>query len=359
MSYERDNIRCMQGYVWGEQPTDANACKLNTNENPYPPSPDVQKALTAFDAGDLRTYPPPTADALRTALANHHGLGLDNVVIANGGDEALRMAITTFVEPGSPLGSAEPSYSLYPVLAQIHDAPLAAVELTDAWMPPADFARRMNAANVQLTCLTNPHAPSGMLLPADHVRELAGELQGVLLLDEAYVDFVDPELGYDSVTLLENFDNLLILRSFSKGYSLAGLRLGYLLGQRGLIEPLITKTRDSYNVNAFGQRLGLAAFLDRAYAERAWASVRSDRARLARDLLKLGFDAPPSQSNFLLAQVAPRAGLTAREIYLALRDQGIMVRYFDAPRLADKLRITVGTPQQNARLAAALGVLLR
>lgn len=359
MSYERDNIRLMHGYVWGEQPTDVNACKLNTNENPYPPSPEVHRALATFDAARLRTYPPPTADALRAALADRHSLALDNVVLTNGGDEALRMAITTFVEPGSPLGTAEPSYSLYAVLAQIHDAPLAAAELTAEWVPPADFARRLNTAGAQLTCLTNPHAPSGTLLGADQIRELAGRLKGVLLLDEAYVDFVDPELGYDAVTLLESCDNLLILRSFSKGYSLAGLRLGYLLGQPRLIEPLIAKTRDSYNVNEFGQQLGLAAFLDRTYAERAWAAVRGDRQRLAESLKNRGLDVPPSQANFLLAQVAPDAGLSAREIYLALKDQGILVRYFDTPRLKDKLRITVGTPEQNARLVAALGVLLR
>ena len=359
MSYERDNIRRMQGYVWGEQPTDASACKLNTNENPYPPSPDVHKVLAAFDASVLRTYPPPTADALRAALADRHDLALDNVVVANGGDEGLRMAITTFVQPGSPLGAVEPSYSLYPVLAQIHDAPLATVELLDDWKPPSDFAQRMNRAGAQLTCLTNPHAPSGALLEADLVREVARELDGVLLLDEAYVDFVDPGLSHDAVRLLASCENLLILRSFSKGYSLAGLRLGYLLGQPGLIAPLITKTRDSYNVNALAQRLGLAAFLDRAYAERAWAKVRDERGRLAESLACLGFDAPPSQANFLLARVALDAGLSAREIYLALKDEGILVRYFDTPRLGDKLRITVGTPEQNTRLVGALGALLR
>ena len=358
MTYERDNIRRMRGYVWGEQPNEAGTCKLNTNENPYPPSPEVRRALAAFDTEELRTYPQPTADALRAALADHHGLVPDSVVVVNGGDEGLRMAITTFLAPGAHLGTVQPSYSLYPVLAQMHDAPLAAAELTGEWMPPDDFARRMNAAGAQLTCLTNPHAPSGCLFGTDRVRALAAELDGVLLLDEAYVDFVDPGLGYDSVRLLESFDNLLILRSFSKGYSLAGLRLGYLLGQPGLIAPLLRKTRDSYNVNEFGQRLGLAAFQDRVYAERTWAAVRRARVRLAKDLAELGLDAPPSQSNFLLAHVPDGARLTAREVYLALRNQGILVRYFDAPRLRDRLRITLGTPEQNARLVAELGVLL-
>ena len=358
MTYERDNIRRMQGYVWGEQPADTGTCKLNTNENPYPPSPAVQKTLASFDAGALRTYPQPTADALRAALAEHHGLGRDNVIVANGGDEGLRMAITTFVEPGSPLGTAQPSYSLYPVLAQVHDAPVAEAELTGAWLPPADFARRMNAAGAQLTCLPNPHAPSGCLFDAGYVRDLAGELDGVLLVDEAYVDFVDPALKYDAVSLLHSIDNLLILRSFSKGYSLAGLRLGYVLGHTGLIEPMLTKTRDSYNVNEFGQGLGLAAFLDRDHAESTWAAVRRSRDRLADELASLGFTAPPSQANFLLAEAPPSFALTARELYLALKERGILVRYFDAPRLRDKLRITVGTPDQNTRLVAELTALL-
>lgn len=358
MTYERNNIRRMQGYVWGEQPHDADTCKLNTNENPYPPSPAVQTALATFDAGRLRTYPQPTADPLRRALADHHGVGLDNLVVTNGGDEALRMAITTFVEPGAPMGTVEPSYSLYPVLAEVHDAPLAAVQLADDWAPPADLARRLNDAGAQLTCLPNPHAPTGRLLDADSIGRLAAQLRGVLLLDEAYADFIDPELGYDSVKLLQRFDNLLILRSFSKGYSLAGLRLGYLIGQAGLITPLLTKTRDSYNIDEFGQLLGLAAFADRAHADRCWASVRDARARLAGELERLGLDAPPSQANFLLARVPDGARLNARELYLALKDEGILVRYFDAPRLADKLRITVGTPEQNDRLIAELGTLL-
>ena len=358
MTYERDNIRRMQGYVWGEQPTDANTCKLNTNENPYPPSSAVQKALASFDAGTLRTYPQPTADALRAALAEHHAVERDNVIVVNGGDEGLRLAITTFVEPGTPLGTATPSYSLYPVLAEVHDAPVAEAELTGEWMPPPDFARRMNAAGARLTCLPNPHAPSGRLFDAGYIRELAGELDGVLLVDEAYADFVDPALGYDAVSLLDSIDNLLILRSFSKGYSLAGLRLGYVLGPPGLIEPMVTKTRDSYNVNEFGQQLGLAAFLDRKHAERSWAAVRDARERVAGELASLGFSTPASQANFLLAQAPSEAPLTAREIHLALRERGILVRYFDAPRLRDKLRITIGTPEQNARLVAALTALL-
>lgn len=358
MIYARRNIQQMAGYVWGEQPDDAEVCKLNTNESPYPPSPAVAAALNSFDCAALRTYPQPTADPLREALAEKHGLSKDHVLITHGGDEALRLAITTFVPPGGTLGCAEPSYSLYPVLARIQDAKVLPANYGKDWTPPADFAAQANAANATLTCLVNPHAPSGRLMAAQQCAALAAELDGVLLLDEAYVDFVDPGLDHHTEPLLARHDNLLVLRSFSKGYGLAGLRLGYLLGQPALIEPLLTKTRDSYNVDAISQALGLAAFRDQAYAQDIWRLVREERGRLRRELASRGLQSPPSQTNFLLATVPDDAGLGAGELQAALRQQGVLVRYFDMPMLHDKLRITVGANAQNSRLLAALDALL-
>jgi len=359
VSYERDNIRRMEGYSWGEQP-DANSdvIKLNTNENPYPPSPKVDDALNKVQGAALRTYPPPTAAPLRAAIAEHHGLSPDNVLITNGGDEALRLAITTFVTPGLPIGMPEPSYSLYPVLADIHDSPIHRVELDERWRPRRDFAHQLNEAGCVLSFLVNPHAPSGTLLETEAISQLANDLNGVLLLDEAYVDFVDPALRHDAVRLINAFDNLLILRSFSKGYGLAGLRLGYLLGQRSLIEPIVTKTRDSYNVNLLNQLLGLAAFEDQDYAGDTWERVRNDRRRLRAELQQLGLDAPASQTNFLLASVPFDATRSARELYEGLKAAGVLVRWFDTPLLEDKLRISVGTPEQNQRLLRALADLL-
>ena len=348
----------MAGYVWGEQPEDPDQCKLNTNENPYPPSPKVAAALRTFDAASLRTYPQPTADKLRTKLAERHGLDIDNVLVTNGGDEALRLAVTTFAAPGAPLGCAHPSYSLYPVLAHIQDAPVLQACYCDDWTLPKGFAAQANAAGARLTCLVNPHAPSGRLMDVDQCAQLAAELNGVLLLDEAYADFIDPALGYDSAPLLRDFDNLLLLRSFSKGYSLAGLRLGYLLGQPSLIAPLLTKTRDSYNVDAISQALGLAALADPAYAADIWARVRKERQRLREGLDGLGLPAPASQANFLLASVPAGSGLSPAELQAGLRAQGILVRHFSAPKLHDKLRITVGAPRQNQRLLKALQGLL-
>ncbi len=352
--FERPNIQAMQGYTSGEQPLDAETIKLNTNENPYPPSPEVARAMARLAAEDLRRYPQPTADPLRDVIAAHHHLQRDNVVMTNGGDEALRLALTTFVEPGAVFGMAEPSYSLYPVLANIHDAQVVGIPLDEGWHWPEDFAAQLNAVGAQLTCVVNPHAPSGQLTSVEQLATLAGEIRGILLIDEAYADFIDPETEYDTAALLQQHDNVLILRTFSKGYSLAGLRLGYLLGTKGLIDPVISKTRDSYNIDHISQRLGYAAFTDHAYAAETWAKVRASRTQLAGLLGQLGLHAPPSQSNFLLVSVPQTAKLNASELYEHLKQEGILVRYFNVPGLADKLRITIGTDEENQRLVTSL-----
>jgi histidinol-phosphate aminotransferase len=358
MSYERDNIRRMTAYQWGEQPETDDVLKLNTNENPYPASPAVQQALDAFTVDQLRRYPSPTADGLRRRIAELHQVNVDNIVITHGGDEALRLALTTFVTPGSAFGMLDPSYSLYPVLANIQDARIVSQPLDDGWDLPRDFAHRMNEAGANLCCIVNPHAPSGKLLDADRIGRLANDLNGVLLVDEAYVDFVDPALRHDLVRLIDAFDNLLLLRTFSKGYSLAGLRLGYLLGAASLIEPILTKTRDSYNVDGISQRLGEAAIRDQAYAEETWRRVRAARRTLRDTLVDLGFRVDISQTNFLLAEVPLDAQKSAPEIYEALKAEGILVRYFRHPALEDKLRISVGTEKENERLTNALARLL-
>jgi len=355
--YERRNIAAMHGYTSGEQPQDAHTIKLNTNENPYPPSPRVSTALNDLDITRLRTYPQPTADSLRDAIAELHELGRQQVVVTNGGDEALRLALTTFVEVGGKIGMAEPSYSLYPVLADIHDAQICRVDLDENWQLPIDSAKQLNEANVSLTCIVNPHAPSGTLISVDAVAHLARELDGLLLLDEAYIDFSDPESSNGTAKLVDAFDNLLILRTFSKGYSLAGMRLGYLLGSSELITPIITKTRDSYNIDVISQTLGLAAITDQAYAQETWTKVRSERTRLQQNLNQLGLGSPPSESNFLLVTVPKRdtpTALSAEHLYTHLKAKGILVRWFDTPRLRDKLRITIGTQAQNERLLAEL-----
>ena len=345
-TYQRPNIQRMQGYSWGEQPKDGQAIKLNTNENPYPPSPYVAAALNDFATTELRTSPQPTADALRERIANLHGLSRNQVVVTHAGDEALRLAVTTYVSPGGTFASTNPSYSLYPVLAQIQDAQPFNVDLESNWTIPADFATQASAANAQLTCVVNPHAPSGHLTRAEQLHRIAEEISGVLLIDEAYADFIDPEIGYTSRELVEQHDNVLVLRTFSKGYSLAGLRLGYLLGDESLITPIIDKTRDSYNIDAISQRLGIAALEDQTYAQGTWARVREQRQLVAQQLSELGWTCVASETNFLLS-TPPNDSMGAEAIYTRLKAENILVRYFNHPRLDDKLRISIGTEEQN------------
>lgn len=352
MTYERDIVRHMAGYVPGEQPTDSGIIKLNTNENPWPPSPRVIDALATVSAESLRRYPSPSAAAFLAEAATLHGVDTDQLVATNGGDELLRLAITTFVPPGRPIGIAEPSYSLYPILAAIHDSPVHRVALDDDWSLPAGFPDELNAAGVPLTLLVNPHAPSGRLLNAAAIARLADALEGVLLVDEAYVDFTDPD--HDVVSLIAHHDNLMILRTLSKGYSLAGLRLGYGIGPASLIQPIAAKTRDSYSVDAVADQLGAAALADPETARASWASVRRERQRLTDTLRGWGFGVPDSQANFCLAQVPTDAHRSAASIYAGLKHDGILVRHFDTPRLQDQLRISVGTPAQNDALLESL-----
>jgi histidinol-phosphate aminotransferase len=354
MAYERESIQRMRGYVPGKQPAAADTIKLNTNENPYPPAPEVMRALLEVPAEALRRYPEPLADGFRDLAAAVHGVTRDHVMAVNGGDELLRLAVTTFVEPGTPIGVLEPSYSLYPVLAEIHGCPLTRVAAGEDFGVPADFAARMNESGVNLAMLVNPHAPSGNLVRAEQIGAIAREMRGVLLVDEAYVDFVDPELEHDLVPLLGEHDNLVLLRTLSKGYSLAGLRFGYALGTPSLIGPMLEKTRDSYNVDAVSQRLAAAALTARAYARDTWEAVRLERTRVQAALIALGLRVHESRSNFLLAHVP--VGVEAGAVQAELEAGGVLVRHFKLPRLEDTLRITIGTQSQNDRL---LGDLLR
>ncbi|AUX27458.1 histidinol-phosphate aminotransferase [Sorangium cellulosum] len=357
MPYERDNIHRLTPYTPGEQPQRADVVKLNTNENPYPPPAAVLEAIRRVSADQLRRYPPPRAQPFREAAARLHGLSPEQVIATNGGDELLRMAVTVFCEPGGRgLGETYPTYSLYDVLADIHGTSITQVPLEDDWSVPEDFAARLNDHGCRLGLLVNPHAPSGRREPLDKLERLARAFRGVLLIDEAYVDFAEG----DATPLLDperGLDNVLLLRTLSKGYSLAGLRFGYGLGHPRLIEAL-DKARDSYNTDILSQAAATAALSARDEARESWKKVIAERARLAGALRQLGFSVAPSQTNFLLA-APPGDGLSAQALYRALHDRAIFVRYWDAPRLHDKLRITVGTPEQDDALLGAIAEILR
>ncbi len=365
MNYERPNIQQMTGYSSGEQPRQSGVIKLNTNENPYPAGPAVSAALAGIRVEDLRRYPQPFANGFREVAAQYHAVSIDNILPTNGGDELIRLVITTFADPGQTIAIAEPSYSLYPVLAAIQNCPVAQIHLQDDWSMGPEFAQQLNATGAALAFIVNPHAPSGHLTSVAQLREIARSFKGVLVIDEAYVDFIDPEQQYNSIPLVRELDNVLILRTMSKGYSLAGLRFAYGIGAASLIAPMLYKTRDSYNTDVIAQILATAALADHDYAADTWRKVRAERSRVAAALTGLGLRCAPSQSNFLLAQV-PQTDLRfespeilARECYQRLKDDGILVRYFDMPRLRDKLRITIGTPDENTHLLQTLESYLR
>jgi len=357
MGYERKEIARTPGYEQGKQPIGRDVIKLNTNENPYPPCSQVLEALHHVDPESLRRYPPPFADPFREIAAEVHGLTRDNIMAVNGGDELLRLVITTFVDPGRTIGIVEPSYLLYRVLGEMHGGRVFAVDAASDWLLPGDLAQTMNAQKAQLTIIVNPHAPSGVLTNIEAIAQLASELDGVLLLDEAYIDFVDPDREYNALKLIGDFDNVLVLRSMSKGYSLAGLRFGYGMGAATLIEPMLTKTRDSYNVDAIAQKLACAALQNRDRARETWNIVRGERKRMRSALLELGITIPESQTNFLLAQLN-NSSISAAQVYQELEGRRIYVRYFKHPRLRDHLRISIGTPEQNDRLLEELKVVL-
>jgi len=339
VSYFRPHIDAMAAYVPGEQPTDPRVIKLNTNENPYPPSPRVVEALRGFDPERLRRYPPPMADAFRAAAAEVHGVRVEQVLCTNGADELLRMLVAACCGPDRPLAVPWPTYTLYDVLAAVERAPVRRIDWDPAEPLPVE---KLAAERAALSVVVSPNAPTGALAPTKTLATLAEELTGVLLIDEAYVDFASA----NALELAGRCDNVIVARSMSKGYSLAGLRFGYGIASDGLSAGLL-KIKDSYNVDAVSIALATAALRDQDYAQACWEKVRVQRQRLRGKLERIGFTVGASEANFLLARLAEPP---AQTIYETLKARGILVRYFDQPGLRDALRITVGTPEQNDRL---------
>ncbi len=342
MGYFRENIERMKGYEPGFQPKQLDVVKLNTNENPYPPSPAVMKILAEMRAEQLRRYPDPTAAVFREAAAKINGVSADFIMCCNGGDELLRMAFTAFCDSARAVAYPAPTYSLYPVLAEIQDCPAIELPFDEEYNLPAKLAD----TGAALTIVCNPNAPSGTIAGAEELASLADELPGVLLIDEAYVDFAQQSCA----ALVNDFDNVIILRSLSKGYSLAGLRFGYAIAGPALIEGLL-KVKDSYNTDAIAIAAATAAINDQQYFRQNVEKVRVERTRLTAALRDLGFVVPDSSANFVLAQSKTKV---ANKIYDELVQRNIYVRYFKLPRLEDKLRISIGTKEQNDKLLAAL-----
>jgi histidinol-phosphate aminotransferase len=341
----RATIDRMVGYVPGEQPRPGDKIiKLNTNENPYPPSPRVLAAIRGLDAEWLRRYPDPTAAVFRETAARVHGVAPEMIIAGNGSDDILAIAVRTFVGPGERIAWPDPTYSLYPVLAEIGEARSLTVPWEEGWRLPV---RALAASGARAVFFANPNAPSGTLVPPETVGELARQTDGVLLVDEAYVDFADG----DCLSLLADCPNLIVSRTLSKGYSLAGLRFGYALAAPALVSQMM-KVKDSYNCDALAIAAAQAALLDRTHARAGWEKVRAERVRLTAELERLGWRVVPSQANFLLAAVP---GGDGGAVYRALKHKGILVRHFDTPSLSGMVRITVGRRDENDALLDAVG----
>ena len=342
----------MRGYIPGEQPVSEDVIKLNTNENPYPASPLVADALATIQIGELRRYPMPTAYQFRKTAAQIHQINPLNIIPTNGGDELLRLAITTFLDERETVAITKPSYSLYPVLTKIRNCSLTEIGLSGKFNLPKNFANLLEKTKAKMCILVNPHAPAGSLLPSAFIDELATSFTGVLVIDEAYVDFVDPSENYNCIPLVNKHKNLLILRTLSKGYSLAGLRFGYGIADPSLIEPMMSKTRDSYNTDYVSQKLATAALLSQEYARHTWNKIRWSRQDLMIRLVDLGLQPLPSQTNFLLTEVPEKVG--ASNLYHELKRRNILVRYFDEDPLRNNIRISIGSEKENDILISSI-----
>jgi histidinol-phosphate aminotransferase len=338
-------------YVPGEQPQDQQYIKLNTNESPYPPSPAVERVLRNYPSDRLRRYPDPQNGKLVKALADYHGLATDQVFVGNGSDEVLAHAFQAFFKQDEPILFPDISYSFYPVYCRLYQIDFLQVALDESFRIDFDGFRRANGGII----IPNPNAPTGIAISLAEIRALlADNPESVVIVDQAYVDF-----GAESAApLIAEFDNLLVVETFSKSRSLAGLRLGYALGQAHLIEGLqrVKNSFNSYPVDSLSDAIGLAALEDESYFLECNRRVIDSRDRLAQTLTGLGFEVFPSSANFVFAR---HPDVAARTLYLELKSAGILVRYFEAARIDNCLRISIGTDAECDALIAGLKNILQ
>ncbi len=338
MTLLRQNIRDMQGYVPGFQPPDIGSwTKLNSNENPYPPSPRVRDAVLAelgADGASLRTYPSASSQMLREAAGELYGFDPSWVIMANGSDEVLNNLIRACAGEGEEIGYAHPSYSYYATLAEIQGVRVRTFGLTDAFRI-AGFPERYEG---KLFFLTSPNAPLGVAFSTDYIEELARRCSGLLVVDEAYADFADA----NALELVKKHANVVVTRTLSKSYSLAGMRLGLAIARPEIIAAL-DKIRDHYNLDRLAQAACLAALEDQAYFRECCARIRETREWFSEELRGVGYNVIPSQGNYVFATPPDRDG---KRVYDGLYARRILVRHFSDPLLAHGLRITIGTREE-------------
>ncbi len=352
-----DKAKSLTPYVPGEQPKHDHLVKLNTNENPFPPSPQAvaaMQAVLADNASALRLYPEPESDHLRDALADYYGLGRDEVFVGNGSDEVLALVFACFFKKTRPLLMPDISYSFYPVYADTFGVDAQTVPLNDSFgIDIDDYDKPCDAI-----ILANPNAPTGKLLPLDDIRTLATRHpDAVVVIDEAYIDYADDVKAASAIALIREFDNIVVTQTFSKSRALAGLRVGMAFANPSLIAALMVMKNsfNSYPLDRVAQAGAAASVADREYFERRRTEVIELRHQLTADLVALGFDVLPSAANFVFATIA---GQDAADIAAKLRSEGVIVRHFKQARIKDYLRISVGTAEQNARLIEVLKQIL-
>lgn len=343
-------VRELKPYVPGEQPRIPDLVKLNTNENPYGPSPRALTAIAAEASDDLRLYPDPEATRLREALARHHGVRPEQVFVGNGSDEVLAHAFAALLKHSGPLLFPDITYSFYPVYCRLFGIGFETVPLDETFaVRTADYERQAGAI-----ILPNPNAPTGVALSLDEIATLLAAQPDIpVVIDEAYVDFG----AETAIPLVADHPNLLVVQTMSKSRALAGLRVGYAIGDAALIEALV-RVKDSFNsypLARTSQAGAIASVEDDVYFQDRRAAVIASRERLGAALTRLGFEVLPSSANFVFARHPDHEGAALAK---ALRDRAVLVRHFAAPRIADHLRITVGTDPQVDRLLAALEEIL-
>lgn len=335
MKLWEDKIRRVVPYVPGDQPKGSRLIKLNTNENPYPPAPGVVKALKEMDYDLFRKYPDPAASGLVDSLAQYYGVGKDQVFVGVGSDDVIAMAFLTFFNSRKPILFPDISYSFYEVWAQLFRIPYETLALDEqSRIHPEDYCRENGGI-----IFPNPNAPTGLLLGLDAVEEIVRHNQDVIVIvDEAYIDFG----GKSALELLERYENLLVVQTFSKARSMAGMRIGYAIGSPELIKALhdVKYSYNSYTMNMPSLILGVEAVKDKTYFEETVQKIIRTREQAKLRLRQLGFAFPDSMSNFLFAS---HERVPAEELFEALREEQIYVRYFKKPRLDNSLRITIGT----------------
>lgn len=341
-----ETVNRLTPYVPGEQRSGDNIVKLNTNENPYPPSPHVMQAMHAVDGHQLRRYPDPESVELRNALADHHEVGVENVFVGNGSDEILALAFLAYFTDGRALQYPDITYSFYPVYCDLYGIASRTISLED------DFTLSLEhfIPNGGSIIFPNPNAPTAIATPVESIGQLLNvHTEQIVLIDEAYADF-----GAQSVIpLIRDYPNLLVSHTFSKGRSLAGMRLGVAFGDASLIEGLqrVKNSFNSYPVDVLAQAAGCASIEDDKYYRNTVQAIIETREWTISELEKRGFDVLPSAANFVLAR-AP--GNSAAQLFERLSHAGVLVRYWNKPRLASWLRISIGTPQDMQTLIATI-----